>query len=204
MTSRGKIRIYELSRDLNLDNKDLLQAANKLSISVKSHSSSISNEEAKQIKEFLAAKKSDYSSKKSKQQSSKEILSLQKSSTKSKQSPPSSDNKSENNSAKLVEKPAVPKKPLPKSIQSSRNKDSESKSEQIPKGKNVSSNNSNKTALKPISPIAPKPREINQPPLNKQIKTRDRNPPEQISQRSSNEKKKIEALKTEEKISNPL
>ena len=46
MTISDKIRIYELSRDLNLENKDILDAALKLSISVKSHSSSISAEEA--------------------------------------------------------------------------------------------------------------------------------------------------------------
>ena len=50
MTISDKIRIYELSRDLNLENKDILDAAQKLSISVKSHSSSITSEEAKKIK----------------------------------------------------------------------------------------------------------------------------------------------------------
>ena len=47
MTISDKIRIYELSRDLNLENKDVLDAAQKLSISVKSHSSSISSEDAR-------------------------------------------------------------------------------------------------------------------------------------------------------------
>ena len=56
MTISDKIRIYELSRDLNLDNKDVLDAAQKLSISVKSHSSSISAEEAKKIKNLLIKK----------------------------------------------------------------------------------------------------------------------------------------------------
>ena len=50
MTSSDKIRIYELSRDLNLENKDILDAAQKLSITVKSHSSSISAEDAKKNK----------------------------------------------------------------------------------------------------------------------------------------------------------
>ena len=36
MTISDKIRIYELSRDLNLENKDILDAAQKLAISVKS------------------------------------------------------------------------------------------------------------------------------------------------------------------------
>ena len=56
MTISDKIRIYELSRDLNLDNKDILDAAQKLSISVKSHSSSISAEEAKKIKNLITKK----------------------------------------------------------------------------------------------------------------------------------------------------
>ena len=56
MTISDKIRIYELSRDLNLDNKDILDAAQKLSISVKSHSSSISAEEAKKIKNLINKK----------------------------------------------------------------------------------------------------------------------------------------------------
>lgn len=67
MTISDKIRIYELSRDLNLDNKDILNAAQKLSISVKSHSSSISAEEAKKIKNLINKKNSD-----------KEILSIEK------------------------------------------------------------------------------------------------------------------------------
>ena len=53
MTLSDKIRIYELSRDLNLDNKDILDAANKLSINVKSHSSSISLLDASKIKNHL-------------------------------------------------------------------------------------------------------------------------------------------------------
>ena len=59
MTISDKIRIYELSRDLNLENKDVLDAAQKLSITVKSHSSSISAEEAKKIKNLINKKNSD-------------------------------------------------------------------------------------------------------------------------------------------------
>jgi len=53
MTISDKIRVYELSRDLKLENKDILDAAQKLSISVKSHSSSISLEDAKKIKNLI-------------------------------------------------------------------------------------------------------------------------------------------------------
>ena len=58
MTISDKIRVYELSRDLKLENKDILDAAQKLSISVKSHSSSISLEDAKKIKNLLEGKNS--------------------------------------------------------------------------------------------------------------------------------------------------
>ena len=53
MTSSGKVRIYELSKDLGLENKDVLDAAEKLSIAAKSHSSSISDDEAGQIRSLL-------------------------------------------------------------------------------------------------------------------------------------------------------
>ena len=71
MTISDKIRIYELSRDLNLENKDIIDAAQKLSISVKSHSSSISAEDAKKIKNLIN-KKNSY----------KKILSIKKPSIK--------------------------------------------------------------------------------------------------------------------------
>ena len=54
MTSSGKVRIYELSKDLGLDNKDVLDAAEKLSIAAKSHSSSISEAEAGKIRTLLS------------------------------------------------------------------------------------------------------------------------------------------------------
>jgi len=55
MTSSGKVRIYELSKDLGLENKDVLDAAEKLSIAAKSHSSSISDDEAAQIRTLIKA-----------------------------------------------------------------------------------------------------------------------------------------------------
>jgi translation initiation factor IF-2 len=47
----NKVRIYDLSKELNLENKDLLVICQKLNIAVKSHSSSISEEEAVQIRD---------------------------------------------------------------------------------------------------------------------------------------------------------
>ena len=63
MTSGGKVRIYELSRDLGLDNRDVLNAAQSLAIAAKSHSSSISDAEAAKIRSHLAGKGSKAPSK---------------------------------------------------------------------------------------------------------------------------------------------
>jgi translation initiation factor IF-2 len=53
--NNGKVRIYELSKELNLDNKELLAICDQLNIAVKSHSSTISESEAEQIR--IAAEK---------------------------------------------------------------------------------------------------------------------------------------------------
>ena len=83
MTISDKIRIYELSRDLNLDNKDIIDAAQKLSISVRSHSSSISLVDAKKIKNLI-----------SKKNSVENIISVNKSSFKEKVDQPKINNES--------------------------------------------------------------------------------------------------------------
>jgi translation initiation factor IF-2 len=46
----GKVRIYELSKELNLDNKDILAICERENISVKSHSSTITDSEAERIR----------------------------------------------------------------------------------------------------------------------------------------------------------
>jgi translation initiation factor IF-2 len=46
----GKVRIYELSKELNLENKDILAICDRLDIAVKSHSSTIADLEAEQIR----------------------------------------------------------------------------------------------------------------------------------------------------------
>ena len=48
--NNGKVRIYDLSKELNLDNKELLAICEQLDIAVKSHSSTISELEAEQIR----------------------------------------------------------------------------------------------------------------------------------------------------------
>ncbi len=48
--NNGKVRIYDLSRELNLDNKDILAICDRLRIPVKSHSSTITDESAERIR----------------------------------------------------------------------------------------------------------------------------------------------------------
>jgi translation initiation factor IF-2 len=57
--NNGKVRIYELSKELNLENKDLLGICEELNITVKSHSSSISEAEAEQITKVATEKFAD-------------------------------------------------------------------------------------------------------------------------------------------------
>ncbi|MDZ8104541.1 MAG: translation initiation factor IF-2 N-terminal domain-containing protein [Nostoc sp. DedQUE12a] len=56
--NNAQVRIYDLSKELNLDNKELLAICDKLNIAVKSHSSNISEFDAGRIR--LAAKKFAY------------------------------------------------------------------------------------------------------------------------------------------------
>lgn len=48
--NNGKVRIYELSKELNLENKDILTICEDLNIAVKSHSSTITEDEASRIR----------------------------------------------------------------------------------------------------------------------------------------------------------
>ncbi|MGK7921466.1 MAG: translation initiation factor IF-2 [Trichodesmium sp.] len=48
--NNGKVRIYELSKELNLENKDILAVCQRLNISAKSHSSTITESEAELIR----------------------------------------------------------------------------------------------------------------------------------------------------------
>jgi len=55
----AKIRVYELARDLNLENKILLSKLNDLDIAVKSHMSALDDETVAQIRQQLFGKKEE-------------------------------------------------------------------------------------------------------------------------------------------------
>ncbi|MDA9693449.1 translation initiation factor IF-2 [Prochlorococcus sp. AH-736-P13] len=169
MTISDKIRIYELSRDLNLDNKDILDAAQKLSISVKSHSSSISAEEAKKIKNLISKKNSD-----------KKILSIKKPSIKkdnykqnkednsSFTSPMKSKplNKPEN-LKKISNQPKILNKPIiTNNSQSQANPKNQNKNNETSKNLNQDKRNFRNTTTTPIQSPAKPPIELIAKPKN--------------------------------------
>ncbi|MCC0177792.1 translation initiation factor IF-2 [Waterburya agarophytonicola K14] len=52
--NNGKVRIYELSKELNLENKDIKEICEQLNIAVKSHSSTVTASQAERVKAVAA------------------------------------------------------------------------------------------------------------------------------------------------------
>ncbi|MDL1982546.1 MAG: translation initiation factor IF-2 N-terminal domain-containing protein, partial [Deltaproteobacteria bacterium] len=55
----GKIRVYELARELNIKNKELLEKLSKMAIKVNSHMSSLDDEAVAKVKANLLGNKTD-------------------------------------------------------------------------------------------------------------------------------------------------
>ncbi|WP_269611455.1 translation initiation factor IF-2 [Prochlorococcus marinus] len=186
MTSSGKIRIYELSKDLSLDNKDVLDAARKLSIAAKSHSSSISSLEANQIKDFL--KKSNVkTSRKPIKKLDKEILSVKKGPIKTRkdQEPELKQNnpdQKELSKAKL-NVPSQPKQTLVKTQISSQKNQQKTLKNKFPTQQPINA------PSKPNQPLPPKPRQALNQTITKPISQTVKNIP-------------IEEIKTNNKLIN--
>ena len=49
----GKIKLYDIAKELNLTSKEVLEIAKKLNINAKSHLSSVDEDEAQKIKESI-------------------------------------------------------------------------------------------------------------------------------------------------------
>ncbi len=159
MTISGKIRIYELSRDLGLENKDVLDAASKLSIAAKSHSSSISDEEAKRIRELLDKGSKGTSKPKTKPQTGKVILSVKKATTSSpKESHPAISKSKPPKASTKPSSPIKPTGPTPPKPQSSSSTSSPSRS---------NSTAEKKSTHKPTSPTPTSPANVPSPPVSR-------------------------------------
>ena len=50
----GKIKIYEISKETGLTSKEIIEKANKLGIDVKTHMSSVDEEQAEKIKNAIS------------------------------------------------------------------------------------------------------------------------------------------------------
>ena len=55
----GKVRVYELAKELQMSNKELVAKLQEMGYQVKSHSSTIEEFEVKDIRDRLAGKKSE-------------------------------------------------------------------------------------------------------------------------------------------------
>ncbi len=175
MTSSGKIRIYELSKDLSLDNKDVLDAARKLSIAAKSHSSSISSLEANQIKDFLKKSNNVKATSKPSNKLDKEILSVKKNPVKThkNQKPEPKQNSSissELSQAKL-NVPLKPNKSLVKSQESASSSNYKTLKNKFPVQQQINS------PSKPNKPLPPKPREEVKPTITKPLTQNEKDIP---------------------------
>ena len=53
----SKIKIYEIAKELDVDNKDVIKIAKKLGVKVASHLSSIDDADAKKIRDNFKRKK---------------------------------------------------------------------------------------------------------------------------------------------------
>ncbi len=162
MTSSGKIRIYELSKDLGLENKDVLDAAHKLSIAAKSHSSSINEDEAKRITDSLKTRNKGITpTPTTKPQSGKVILSVKKAPQKTNKPPELIAKKSE--SHKSPEAPQKTNKP-PELIAKKSESHKSPEAPQKPKSPlkpAVPSQSPKVPQLNPKSPIRKAPTNIN-------------------------------------------
>ncbi|NJN72042.1 MAG: translation initiation factor IF-2 [Limnothrix sp. RL_2_0] len=117
--NNGKVRIYELSKELSLDNKDILEICERLSIAAKSHSSTITEEDAIKIRASATTSSQNVIKPKPQRPKKKQqILAVQHNSNGAEKptAKPDNDNDSQekspaNPSRKLVQKPRLQSPP---------------------------------------------------------------------------------------------
>ncbi|WP_267384511.1 translation initiation factor IF-2 [Cyanobacterium sp. uoEpiScrs1] len=115
MNNAQKVRIYDLSKELNLENKDILEICTQLNIPVKSHSSTISESQAERIKamasKYVASQTTDLIEKESpKGKNKQQILAVHHRQIR-KSSSTKAPKQSQDSSPTLVAPPRPPAKP---------------------------------------------------------------------------------------------
>ena len=176
MTSSGKIRIYELSKDLSLDNKDVLDAARKLAIAAKSHSSSISSLEANQIKDFLKKSNTNNSTSKSSKKLDKQILSVKKNPVKTQKDQKTEPKKKTHDQTELsqakLNTPLKPSQTLIKNQGSSQANNQKALKNKFPAQQQITA------PSKPNKPLPPNPRVEVKPTISKPLTQAERTIPQ--------------------------
>ena len=176
MTSSGKIRIYELSKDLSLDNKDVLDAARKLAIAAKSHSSSISSLEANQIKDFLKKSNTINSTSKSSKKLDKQILSVKKNPVKTQKDQKTEPKKKNNDQTELSQAKLntllKPSQTLIKNQGSSQANNQKALKNKFPAQQQITA------PSKPNKPLPPNPRVEVKPTISKPLTQAERTIPQ--------------------------
>ena len=216
--NNGKVRIYELSKELNLDNKDIKEICEQLNIAVKSHSSTITASQAERVKAVAA--KSPRSEKatnnngnspkklhspKAPAKRKQQILAIHHK-TDSTEQPTKSSSAS---SPKLVSPPSRPKPPTAKSLgQPSNLTKSPQRQEFVAKTNGNESQQSVSAEQKTVDSVAkPKPPKLSSPPSRPQKTTtvakkssiqppikpkiRSVEPPQSKTEETSDKKKKV-------------
>jgi translation initiation factor IF-2 len=203
MTSSGKIRIYELSKDLSLDNKDVLDAARKLAIAAKSHSSSISSLEAKKIKDFLNKSTSVKTiSSKPDKKLEKEILSVKKSPVKTlknqKTEPKKNTPRKSDISQAKLNVPLQPNQTLVKDQLSSVSNNQKILKDKFPAQQQITA------PSKPNKPLPPKPRQEVKPNITKpSTQTVKQSPDAQLKTNTNSINQSNSSATTKKPISQP-
>ena len=176
--NNGKVRIYELSKELNLDNKDIKEICEQLNIAVKSHSSTITADDAERVKTVAAksprAEKSSDNQKKGKKtlkapaKRKQQILAVHH---RSDSADERTDRSSSNGvSPRLVAPPSRPKAPASNGI--SARAPMPPKSPQAPSAPNNSGRATapSKEVAPTSKPAAVKPPKLSAPPARPQAK----------------------------------
>ncbi len=116
--NNGKVRIYELSKELSLDNKDILEICDQLKIAAKSHSSTITTTEADQIRDAAQQKSPQKPQVQHVNKPKQEILSVQHTHSQSK--PKSAPATETPDQTSKLERPRLQAPPRPNKVKSSK------------------------------------------------------------------------------------
>ncbi|MEO1690545.1 MAG: translation initiation factor IF-2 [Cyanobacteria bacterium J06631_6] len=215
--NNGKVRIYELSKELNLDNKDIKEICEQLNIAVKSHSSTITADDAARVRSMAAKSPRAEKTNNSQKQGSKAI----KAPAKRKQqilavhhrsdSPETQTSSSSGQSPKLVAPPSRPKAPtangvpsrpaaLPKPPQA---ESAPNKKEAVAPSAKVSSVQPPKLSAPPSRPQARKTstRNLIQSPIKPKIRSAE--PPQSKTESSEPAEKKKKVVAPLPKLNRP-